>query len=236
MTYPTYGSLVTKVSNDYDITDENFISATELLGLFNDGIRDCERIIHELHHEDKYFLIDSTITLVNGTSDYNLPADIFGSKIRHLWYENGTNKYEIKKMRRVENVKFSDTGNTYEYLLINTTNGIKLRFYPTPVESGTFIKLFYIRECRRFTISKTDVTNTLELPEAENLINQHAKKGIARKMRRPEIIAAEAMELTNQISLFEISLKDMVPDENNLAQLDLSSYVTQGLDYLNGGM
>lgn len=235
MTFPTYGSLVTKLNNDYDLSDENFISAAELLGLFNEGIRDCERIIHELHHEDKYFLNTGTISLVSGTSDYSFPTDIYGNKLRHVWYQNGSQKYEITKLRRVEQVKYSDTGNTYSFLVVNPTAGPKIRLYPTPAETGAYVQLFYIRECRRFVASTTDATNTLELPNGENLINQHARLGVARKMRRPELIAAEMQALTNQVSLFENSLKEMIPDENNLAQMDLSAYVSQGLELYNGG-
>jgi len=236
MTYPTYGALVSKVQADYDIADENFISAAELLTLFNEGIKDVERIIHELHHEDKYFLVNGAITLANGTSDYSLPADIFANKIRTIWYENGTRKYEITKVRDIKDVKWSATGNSYEFLLINTTAGIKLRLYPTPTESGAYVKLFYVRECRRFVASTIDATNTLEIPAGENLVIQHVKRGCARKMRNPNMIAMEDGFLTQQLDLFQASLKEMVPDTNNLVPLDLNSYVSQGmLDIYNGG-
>lgn len=231
MTYPTYGSLVTKVSNDYDVTDENFISATELLGLFNEAIDDVEAIIHNLHHEDKYFMApQASIALVNGTQDYALPSDIYANKIRHLWYENGSVIYELSRNRRLPDVKYIQSGELYSYLLVNdSTAGVRLRLFPTPTESGSFIKLWYIRNIRALAASLTDTANTLELPESANFIIQHVKRGIARKMRRADLVDMEDKLLVQQLALLETKLKEMVPDEDTLIPLDLSSYFDQGL-------
>jgi hypothetical protein len=229
MTLPTYGSLVTKVQNDYDLTDENFISSTELLGLFNEGLKDVEKIIHELHHEDKYFIAPGTITLVSGTQDYSLPADIYLNKLRHVAYDNGSEKYEITKNRHVQYLKFVQPSERYQYLLVNPSTGIKMRLYPTPLEAGAYVSIFYIREIRRFTSDTADATNTLEIPGAENLVLAHVRRGVAWKMRRQDLIAAEDARLKEQVAIFELSLKEMVPDENNLALMDMQSYIDQGM-------
>lgn len=232
MTYPTYGSLVTRVSADYDISDENFIPAAELLTLFNAALRSVEKTIHDLHFEDKYFLINGAINLVNGTADYALPTDIYASKIRHLWYENGSTKYEIPKMRNVKDYKFAMSGDGYEFLLMNTASGIVLRMLPTPTESGAYVKMLYIREIRRFVASTSDATNTLEIPEAEDAVIAHVKRGITRKMRRPDLTQVEDALFQAEMATLEASLKEMVPDENNLAQMDLTYYQTQMLEVL----
>ena len=236
MTYPTYGALVTKVNNDYDITDENFISPTELLGLFNEAVKDIEKEIHDLHHEDKYFLNQTTITLVPNQSDYAMPTGIYGNKLRHIWYQNGTLKYEIRKLRKLEEVRYTTTGNMYSFLLLNLPlpTGVVFRLYPTPTEAGAFVNVFFIRECQRFAGNVSDPTDVLEIPEAENVVIQHVKRSVARKMRRADLVEFENGLLSQQLDIFRASMKEMIPDENNQAIMDLSAYCSQGLELYNG--
>lgn len=224
----TYTDIITKLNNDYDLTDENFISETELLGYLNEAIDDAEAIVHNLHHEDKYFLTRSTFSWVSGTQDYALPTDIYSNKIRVINYNDGTEKYEIRRLKDLKKIPFLEATDPYQYLIINTTaSGVRARFYPTPaITNSTYVEIWYIRNMLRMTTSAAS-TNVCEVPESVNFIYQHCKKNIAKKMRRPDLIAQEESDLKMQYDLLLSNLKDMTADDNTVMEMDLSSYWEQ---------
>lgn len=232
MELKTYTDIVDKLNEDYDLTDENFISQAGLLGYINQAIDDSESIIHNLHHEDKYFLTPGTITLINGTQDYSLPADIYSNKIRIVNYANGSKKYELRRLKDLKQIPYIDTGADYQYLIINTTaSGIKMRLLPTPAEAGLLVSLLYIRNMLRMTTS-AGLANVCEIPESVNFIYAHVEKSIMKKMRRPDLIAQADVDLKMQYDLMVSNLKDMTADDNTLMPMDLSSYIDQ---YGGGG-
>lgn len=229
MTLFTYTQLKDKISLDYDITDENFVSEDELLGYMNDAIDDAETAIHTMHWADKYFLTSSTFTWVSGTQAYSLPSTIYGNKIRQIFYSNGSSNYEIRRITDLLTIPFIQSGEEYKYILVNdATNGMQAKFYPTPAESSSNATIWFVRGIRRLTTS-ANASNTLELPECVNFVTQHVKYCLAKKSRRSDLIALEAEDLKTQYALMLEALKEMVPDENNLIPLDLSSYADQGL-------
>jgi hypothetical protein len=227
MQLSTYTEILAKLENDYDLADETFITATELLGYMNAAIDDAEAIVHNLHFEDKYFRTVATVSFVNGTADYSLPADIYGNKILGFFYINGATKYEITRIKDVRDTQDIDTGDDYRYLPINTTaSGVKIRIFPTLAETSTNNQIWYIRNMVRLTTSAL-ATNICEVPESVNFIYQHVKKSIAKKMRRQDLVAMEDAELKNQYNLMLDNLKEQVPDNNNLVTMDLRSYYDQ---------
>lgn len=222
----TYTSLKTKLQNDLDVEDLDFLNGeTELLGYINEAIDDVECIIHTLGLDAHYFLSQGTITLASGTADYALPSDIFGSKIKKMFYINGGSKYEIFRVRDLKEVPFFQSGDDYQYLPITTTgtaNNMRVRFFPTPAESGAYVQIWYIRNITRMTTSSA-ATNVCEVPEGNNIVMQHAKVRIYEKMGNPNMMAAVQM-LSEQKQLLQDTLREMVPDENTIIQPDLSAY------------
>lgn len=225
--------LNTKLGNDYDITDENFVSLVELVGYINEGIDDSETAIHTLHHEDKYFLVPSTFSWVSGTQDYVLPTDIYGNKIRLVQYINGSEIYPIHRVKKLDRIPFFQTNDRYEYLIINTTaGGVKARFYPIPNETSTNATVWYIRNMKRMSTSLVDATNICEVPECVNFVYQHVRRSLAKKMRRADMITIEDQSLTQQYNLMLDALKEMTVDEDTKVPLDLTSYWDQeGIAY-----
>lgn len=227
MQLSTYTEILAKLENDYDLNDETFMTQAELLGYMNAAIDDAEAIIHNLHFEDKYFRTVANLAFVTGTQDYSLPSDIYGNKILAFFYVNGSQKYEIGRIKDVRETQNIDIGDAYRYLPINTTaSGVKIRVYPTLAETSSNNELWYIRNMIRLTTSAS-ASNVCEVPESVNFIYQHVKKSIARKMRRQDLIAMEDQELKNQYNLMLDNLKEMVPDNNNLVTQDLTSYWDQ---------
>jgi len=222
MTYFTYSQIKEKLENDTDLIDEDFISETELLGYMNEAIDDAEAVIHTLGLESSYFLKNAAITLANGTSDYDYPSDIYAMKIRKIFYVNGNNKYLVQRVRDLNTIQDFLTGDNYQYLPVNVTAGPKLRFFPTPAESGAYIDAWYIRNVRKLTTSTAD-SNTCEIPECINFLFAHCKSRIYEKEGNPNLIKA-VDDVKKQHDLMVQILQEMVPDEDNEIIPNLSFY------------
>lgn len=228
----TYNTIVTKLQNDLDLINEVFVSPAELLGYMNEAISDAEKSIHNLGHEDKYFLTTGNISLVNGQQDYSLPADIYGNKIRKIYYVNGSLFYRVDKIRQLDSLLFVQPGDNYQFLLPNLgPNQLKLRLYPTPTESLTNgLVLWYVREANKLTSSTTDANNVSEIPESDNFIYAHVRLSIAKKSKRQDWIQVEAAAREQAYNLMLESLADFTLDENNSVIMDLSSYYDQEME------
>lgn len=222
----TYSTLKTKLMNDLDVEDLDFINGEEeLLGYINEAIDDVESIVHTLGLDSSYFLTQGTITLVNGTADYSLPSDIFAAKIKKVFYINGNTKYEIHRVRDLSEVPYFQSGDDYKYVLLTTSgtaNNFRLRFFPTPAESGAYIQVWYIRNATRLTTS-TAATNVSEIPDSNNIILQHCKVRIYEKMGNPNLLTAVQM-LESQKQLMMDTLREMIPDGDTTIQPDLTFY------------
>ena len=221
MELSTLTQIKTKLKNDCDIFDDDFIDlTTELLGLINAAIDDAESIIHNLYED--YFLVTSTVSLVNGTQTYALPSDIFANKIRNLFYDDGSNlQYVVWRIRRFEDTMFIDSGDRYRYVLTNdSTDGVRLRLYPTPAETNTNMKIWYIRNAKKLSAE----TDSCDIPEFINFIYAHVKWGIARKDKSQFDLATSEKELAVQRQLMVDTLTDMVPDDGNEILMDSSFY------------
>ena len=222
----TYSSLKTKLLNDLDIEDLDFIDGEEeLLGYINEAIDDAESVVHTLGLDAYYFNTQSTITLVSGTSDYSLPTDIFATKIRKMFYINGATKYEIFRVRDLDETPYFEAGDDYKYLIVTTTgtaNNWRIRLYPTPAESGAYITIWYIRNATRMTTS-TAATNICEIPDCNNFVLAHVKMRVLEKMGNPLLTHAIGI-LQAQRDLMTNTLMEMVPDENTMVEPDVSFY------------
>lgn len=229
MELTTYSNIKTKLYNDLDLWDEDFTSETEFLGYLNEAIDDCESVIHNLGLEAKYFLQTDSMSLVSGTSDYDPPTDIYASKIVKMHYVNGSKKYEIQRIRDLNEIPWVQAGEDYRYVIYNLTAGVKFRLYPTPAESGSYVTRYYIRNVRKLTTS-TGSDNTCEIPEAINFIYAHVKVKIYEKEGNPLLPEAQN-NLKLQHDLMVQNLQEMTQDGNNAILPDLSFYEDMYLNY-----
>lgn len=221
----TYGDLTTKLGNDLDITDETFVSPTEILGYINEAIDDAQAAIHNLNPEDKYFLVPSAFNWVNGTSDYSLPTNIYANKLRQIFYNAGDQQYEIDRIKNLRETNFFQPGDRYRYLLINPTPGVGpvARFYPTPAETSNNAVLWYIREMLKMTTANSN-TNICEVYQCQNFVFQHAKWNVMKKTRRADLIASAKQDRDEQYANMMSDLQQMVLDENTMISQDLTFY------------
>jgi hypothetical protein len=216
---PTLGDLKDRVKAELDLEDEDFISEAEMNGYCRRAINSAENIILNLY-EDYYLARPHTITLVSGTSEYSLPTGIYAQKIRKLIYSNGSDRYLVKKIKRLEDTATLETGDDYMYLLTNdSTDGISLTVYPEPSSNGETLTLWYLRNANEVT----DDDDEIDLPEAYDYLTQYVKDACVNKERAtPD--APKSAALQEEERLLTEALSERVPDDDNVLQADLSFY------------
>jgi hypothetical protein len=142
-----------------------------------------------------------------------------------MFYINGSKKYEVLRVRNLDEVPYFQSGEDYKWHVVTTTgtaNNFRVRFHPTPAEDGAYIQIWYVRNATRMTTS-TASTNICEIPDSSNLIMQHVKMRVYEKMGNP--LLQHAMTLLGaQRDLMISTLGEMVPDENTIVEPDVSFY------------
>lgn len=235
----TYNEVETKIRMDLDLQDaDNFIQNEEMVGYVNEGIKEAESDILKLS-EDYFLVPDATLTWVNGTSDYALPTDIYGEKIRGMTYVNGTKIYPVRRLRdpdlfyKIQELNINPTNEQErQYFLKNATAGAqgKFVFVPTPQESGAFVKYAYIRSAQRVPLLSESGTRTtqlatiLDIPEWTDFIIQWAKVRCYEKTKDNRYADARQDLAAIRKSMNE-ALTQKTPDNEDQVPMDLGFYI-----------
>lgn len=224
--YFTWAQIRTKLQNDLDLADEVFVTNAELLAYANEAISEAEAEIHDLYED--YYLSKAPVALVQGTSDYPLPADIYAHKIRRIIYQNGATIYPIERLKDwkkfeekavIDYYQSSITG-FYNYLIVNTTAGApKISLVPTSRDTGSVVTVWYIRKAN-ILVNDTDVC---DVPEFINFVYQYVKCRVYEKEQNPNLQTAIPI-LQAQRELMQGTLASMIPDADNNIEMDLSIY------------
>jgi hypothetical protein len=211
MTYQTVEQLLTKVKNDLDLNEETFITETELIGYVNAAINRAEQLILGIHED--YFLTCGDLVITDGSRNVTLPTDIYAHKLRKLFYVNGTNKYEIKRLRQLSLIPDIEDTNDYQYVLANSlSSGVQIKLYPQARETLTITDgIWYLRNARTVTAT----SDSVDLPEASNFILQFVKNECKKKELMGEVTQTMKDDLDTEESQLVTTLTAMVPDENN---------------------
>lgn len=214
----TYSEIKTKIEVDLDMQGEDFVTDDEMLGYVNDAIDKAEAVIHNLNED--YFLTSDTIPLVTDTSLYDMPANIYGNKIRHVHYDDGTSKYEVYRIRLKE-IPGVDASDCYRYLIENdSASGPQMKTFPASrITSSTAMTRYYIRNANRLTAD----ADVCDIPEFVMFVIAYAKYQSAIKDGHPRVDLFR-QELADCRQLMVDTLLDMVPDENTDIKPDLSFY------------
>lgn len=218
---PTYGELKADLQKELDIEDETFITPLELLNYFNEAMTVVSSEIHTIY-EDYFLAPSTTISLVSGTSKYDMPDDIFAQKIRSLMYDDGSaKKYEIRRIKQIKEIPFITSTDLYRYIIVNDlTDGIQIELYPTPQETNTNVKIRYLRSANKFTGDDEDVC---DIPEFSNVVVQYAKWKCLCKEGHPDANTAAAVLDGLRKQMVE-TLMARVPDEDNEVIKDTTFY------------
>ena len=96
-TFRTYGFIKQKLMVDMDLQDETFIQPDEMVGYFNEGLKEAFGEILGLR--ENYFLSKWFVPCVAGNDLFILPPNIYANKVRGVIYQNGSIIYTMKRMR-----------------------------------------------------------------------------------------------------------------------------------------
>jgi len=226
-TFSTWAQIRSKVEKDLDIEDEVFVTESELLSYANEAIDEAEAEIHGLYED--YFLSRATITLVQGTSSYDLPSTIYAHKIRRVIYTNGSTIFTIKRLKdwhkfeEMAVINNSSSGSDYNYILTNMTAGDpQFELIPAARENGAYVTIWFVRNANRLTVD----ADVCDIPEFINFIYQYMKVRVYEKEQNQNLAFA-VQALQAQRELMKVTLAGMIPDADNEIEMDLSSYEEQ---------
>jgi hypothetical protein len=228
MRYWTWAEIRTKIEQECDLEDEDFIRRSELLTYANEAIDEAEAEIHSLYED--YFLKYADLAVVSGDEFFSLTTlipDIYADKIRGIIFtvSGGTTTYRVnrikdwKKFEKKASADANTTTNLYEYFLVNQTPGNpQIMLVPKSRESGT-IKVWYLRNANRL-VADTDIC---DIPEFINFIFSHMKVKVFGKEGHPGY--QEALErLETERARMNAVLAARVPDAENEIEMDISAY------------
>lgn len=166
MRFWTYKEASDKVITDLDLQDQIFVTASEMIGYFNEGVKDASSEILKINED--YFLKRYYVPLVQGVDTYEYPYDIYAIKIRGLQYSNGTIIYPVTRIRDkdkfdvIANQLHYSAADDYCYYTLNEeVNQQKIIFIPAaretaivPPNTGPFtpLTMWYIRNSKRIPI------------------------------------------------------------------------------------
>lgn len=239
--------ILERVKDELDMNEEAFVDDVEMLGYCNAAIDRAEQQVIGIYQD--YFLTSEQLSLVSGTREYALPANIYAHKIRRMIYENGSQVYKVTRIgdwKKFERMAIEDVNNSatlYEYFLINDLPGEpRINFVPIPNETGAFIKIWYLRQANRFDREWTAVGDDrvldtplqrdgsdgriLDVPEAFNYIVEFVKMkcDIKEKRLHGQVQSGDYPEVLMEFENFIGVISEMVPDAENLIEADYSTY------------
>lgn len=231
MTYKTWADVRESIEKELDLAGETFVDPVEMVGYANQAIAEAESHIHKLGVHDQYFLRPSDpVAIVNGTSEYSAPSDIFANKVTKLiWSENNQRVFEVLRMTQKD--RFVEAAlieaqqptslDTYQYMIINrtATEGVKIKLYPTPNVSGNFLTIWYLRRATQIV----DDSSIVDIPEFYTFITQYVKWKVCAKETHPNTLM-EYQELQRVRDLMIQTLENMVPDQEDKIEMDMSFY------------
>jgi hypothetical protein len=215
----TYSDAKEHVEESLDIAGENVIDDTEMMRLFNAAINEAENTIHGLFQD--YFLTSDYVSLVSGTASYAMPSDIFANKLRVVTWLDGTESYEVRRIKIRDIVGVLD-GDDYQYNVENASSITGTRFvvYPTPNETtSTKMRRWYVRNSTPVT---TD-SSVIDIPEFIDFILYHVKHACAIKIGHPLMVMLKDLRDEKKGEMVN-TLTTMVEDGNDDIEADVSFY------------
>jgi len=239
----TYAEIRAKAAVDLDVQSESFITADEMAGYANEAIDEAEALIHNMYED--YFLVSrENFALTTGVSEYDLPAAIYGNKIRRFIYHKGTELYTIRRIREMNEFEIMEEidqyglTDDYQYIIINkvftditsaSTGGYKILLFPTSRETSTTnVKISYIRNANRVPLPSTTTqalsdATLIDIPEFYTFVIQFMKVKLYEKEGDARQTEAR-IDLEGQRRTMIETLTGMVPDTDSTIKPDFTHY------------
>jgi len=229
MAYKTKLQVETKIKQDLDLEEEEFIQATELTEYVNDAITIIESFLNSLGLTDQYFLSKANISLVSGTADYALPSNLYADKLEEVVYSNGATIYRVKKIANtmsaedIEILNRYSTTQYYQYRIRNDSSTARyFQLIPSSRETvANAIVVEYFRSLERVSAD----ADLVEVPDIALLyLYQYVKVKVYEKESHANYGSAVA-ELEKLEVLMTSTLQGQLADPDiNRIELDKNIY------------
>lgn len=225
----TWEEIWTDISEEMEIADEDFVTKDRCRKWFNDGIDDAEAKINRTNQE--YFLTYvPPAAFEAGIDAYDLPENIYGSKIRDVVVNNGQRAYsatrldDLKKFIEYRNSRITPatTDEDLAYFLVNESEtGPRIIWSPVPSETTWSYEYWYYRNANRLE----DDEDICDIPEFATYCFQWCRERIEWKRRpgSPAHMAAIA-KLKELEDTMITTLQDMVVDGTQEIDQDIHHY------------
>lgn len=230
MAFKTFGQLNTQLLKELDLEDEDFISASELMGLWNHAVSVAEGHIITLGLRDKYFLARTTVSIVTGQEEISLPTNLYANKILKLIYRSGATFYTVRPLDSkdmFENYTYLNvfsSSDFYRYMITHNTPGTeKLILVPAARETiSNAITIWYFRDAQRYTADN----DTCDLPEiAYEFLHAYVKEMCYAKESHVNYEGAKAERMEKEQLMQSILSGQIEDNEMSKAEMDMSVYM-----------
>lgn len=233
----TYGEALDVVKAEFDLTNETFIGDDEFVTFFNKAIQIASADIFKLGVEDEYFQDEANLSLTSGQASVAMPSNIYANKIRSIIYHNGTEIYEVLRMRRrkkfinetIVNQYATDARYRYRIKNAGTTLGPRIILNPpSRLTSATVMTAYYIREAEYIPLVSAGSlvlsrAAKIDLPECSNFIFAYTKWCIANKIPHPNLMEYKT-ERDEERRLMIDTLTGQTDDDQTEVEPDMSHY------------
>jgi len=221
----TWGEIKSFIKSKHDLENEE-IDEPELIQMCNSGINLVEAKVVSLQQD--YFLAHKSITIDTNESEYELPDEIYATKIRRI---NATinNKYyhTVKQLRDLSDIP-SIKGGNFKYKIFSSSTGRKMKLFPTPVQSGK-LDIYYTRNANRIELNGGD-SQICDIPEFIDTVLLYMTMKVYEKDMSPMLQFARE-EFRESKDLLTQTLSKGINDEDNEILPDLEFYedITGGI-------
>lgn len=219
----------TQVEKELDLEGEEFVSPSEMIGLWNRAVSVGESHMVTLGLKDKYFLGRAFLSTVQGQEEYDLPATLYGNKIIKAVYRVGATFYTLFPLdskEMFENYEYLNNFSTtdyYRYMITHTTPGSqKFLLVPRARESAAnAITLWFSRSANRYAVD-ADVCDFPAI--AYEFLSAFVKEKVYEKESHVNYEGAKADRMEKE-QLMQSVLSGQISDsEMSRLEPDLSAY------------
>lgn len=229
MAFRTFGDLNDELIKELDLEGEEFISAAELMRLWNRAVSVAEGHLITLGLKDKYLLGKAQMSITQDQEEYDLPAALYGNKIIKLIYREGATFYTLfpldsKDMfENYEYLKNFSSTDYYRYFITHTTPGVEKLILSPPARQtlSNVITVWFSRSANRYT-QDSDVCDLPVL--AYEFLNAYVTEKVYKKESHVNFEEAKADRMEKE-QLMQSVLSGQISDSQmSLMEQDLSAY------------
>lgn len=225
MRYWSVGEIRAKIEADFDLLEEpDILSPNELIGYINDAIDTVEQ--HFIKLGDYFLSVSDRIELIEEQAEYDLPEDIYATKIRQILCDDD---YVVRQLKDIKKIPLAEdnSGSEYSYMIINsniTNSRPRLRLFPVPKKGdGEFIQIYYTRNAQRIIPGGGD-EQLVDLPEAMLYVICYIKMRVYEKEKNVAMYQSYRQELEEHKQNLMDALAARIDDEDNVIEPDVTLF------------